>query len=202
MGHIDKFNQLATRYDTPNNIKMAQLATEAIRPFLNKNNTKTAADLGCGTGLVGLALLNDVDSIVFVDGSEKMLELVETKLIVKGAKNASVLLMDMEPGAQLPSKVDTIIMSLVLHHISNRQELLSNLYDNLNDNGQLLIIDMAKRTENTHAHDHGMDRIELATELQALGYKEVQSDVFYDAQKEHDAENASRFIISARINKN
>lgn len=194
MGHIDKFNQLATHYDTDNNIAMAKLATEAIRPFLDKNDSKTAADIGCGTGLIGLELLDDVESMLFVDASEKMLQQVEMKLSDKAPNNTSVLLIDIEKDIQLPYKVDTIVLSLVLHHIPNHPKLLSNLYDNLNDNGQLLIIEMEKQVKN----DHGMDRAELATELTELGYKKVHSKIFYNDQKENHIHDTSRFILSAR----
>ncbi|MBZ6527247.1 class I SAM-dependent methyltransferase [Aerococcaceae bacterium DSM 111021] len=173
---------------------MAKLATEAIRPFLDKNDSKTAADIGCGTGLIGLELLDDVESMLFVDASEKMLQQVEMKLTDKASNNASVLLIDIEKDIQLPYKVDTIVLSLVLHHIPNHPKLLSNLYDNLNDNGQLLIIEMEKQVKN----GHGVDRAELATELTELGYKKVQSKIFYNDQKENHIHDTSRFILSAR----
>ena len=194
MKPIDKFNQLATRYDTPLNIQMANLAVEAIRRFKDKDKTKTAADLGCGTGLIGLDLLDDFDSMLFVDGSKNMLKAVETNLSQRGATNASVLQSDMENDLQLPYKVDTLILSLVLHHIANHQELLSKLYNNLNDNGQLFIIEMEKQEHN----HHGIDSSELADNLSAIGFRNIQSEIIYEAPKEIDHHNASRFIISAR----
>lgn len=194
MSHLDKFNQLATRYDTPLNIQMAHLAVEAIRRFKDKDKTKTAADLGCGTGLIGLDLLDDFDSMLFVDGSKNMLKAVETKLSQRGATNASVLQSDMENDLQLPRKVDTLILSLVLHHIANHQELLSKLYNNLNDNGQLFIIEMEKQ-DGKH---HGIDRSELNKKLSTIGFHTFQSEIFYDAPKEKDYPIISRFILSAR----
>lgn len=194
MNPIDKFNQLATRYDTPLNIQMANLAVAAIRRFKDNNKTKTAADLGCGTGLIGINLLDDFDSMLFVDGSKNMLKAVEAKLSQKGATNASVLQSDMENDLQLPRKVDTLILSLVLHHIANHQALLVKLYDNLNDNGQLFIIEMEKQDHN----HHGIDGSELATNLSAIGFRNIQSETIYDAPKENDHHTASRFIISAR----
>lgn len=193
MSHIDNFNQLATHYDTPVNIQMANLAVDAIRRFKNKNSTNKAADLGCGTGLIGLNLLDDFDSMLFVDGSKNMLKEVERKLSQRGATNASVLQLNMENDLQLPNKADTLILSLVLHHINNHQELLSKLYDNLNEGGQLFIIEMEK---NEHNH-HGINRSELAANLSTIGFRNIQSETIYDAHKEHDSHNASRFIFSS-----
>ena len=53
-------------------------------------------DLGCGTGLIGLKLFEDMDSIIFVDRSQKMLEQVKLKLDSKSAHNASLCLMDFQ----------------------------------------------------------------------------------------------------------
>ncbi|HBY89966.1 MAG: class I SAM-dependent methyltransferase [Ruoffia tabacinasalis] len=186
MNHIHKFNQLASHYDSSNNIKMAELATEAIRPFLNDERSEKVVDLGCGTGLVGLELLEDVDSMLFVDGSEKMLEQVELKLAEKSAHNASVRLMDFEKGIQLPEKVDTIIMSLVLHHIPNYQALLASLLEQLNEDGRLLLIEMGKQ-----GHGHGFDMNQLAEEVQTAGFGNVEADMFFENQE------SSRFLLRA-----
>lgn len=186
MNQIHKFNQLASHYDSPYNIKMAALATEAIRPFLNDMCLEKVVDLGCGTGLVGLELLVDVDSMLFVDGSEKMLEQVELKLAEISAHNASVRLMDFEKSIQLPEKVDTIIMSLVLHHIPNYQALLASLLEQLNEDGQLLLIEMGK-----NGHGHGFDMNQLAEEVQAAGFGNVEADMFFENQE------SSRFLLRA-----
>lgn len=194
MSHIEKFNQLASHYDTPVNIQMANLAVNAIRRLKGKKTTNIAADLGCGTGLIGLNLLDDFDSILFVDGSKNMLKEVERKLSHKGVTNASVLQQDIENHLQLPKKVDTLILSLVLHHISNHQKLFIQLYNNLNHGGQLFIVEMEK-TEHNH---HGIDCFELADNLSTTGFQEIQSETIYDAQTKRNSHNASRFILSAR----
>lgn len=132
--------------------------------------------------------------MLFVDGSKNMLKEVEIKLSQKGVMNASVLQLDIENNLQLPRKVDTLILSLVLHHISNHQELLSKLYNNLNHGGQLFIIEMDKIEHNPH----GIDCSELADNLSTAGFQDIQSETIYDAQKEQDSHNASRYILSAR----
>lgn len=194
MSHLDKFQQYATSYDSPLNRQMAKLAVEAIHRVKDKENTKLAADIGCGTGLIGLDLLDDFDAMLFVDGSKNMLKEVELKLSQRPTTNASTLHLDIETDGQLPYKVDTLILSLVLHHIANHQQLLSKLYKNLNDGGQLLIIDMEKQ-DGKH---HGIDRSELNKKLSTIGFHTFRSEIFYDAPKEKDHPIISRFILSAR----
>lgn len=200
MGHINQFNQLAANYDTPKNRDMAKRSTDAIRSLLDKNHTKTAIDLGCGTGNVGLDLLEEFESMLFVDASTNMIEQVEKKLVDIDTKKATVLCLDIEKDVQLPYKVDTIILSLVLHHISDSHQLLLKLYEALNEGGQLLIIEMEKQEENSSNHHHGIDRLVLAATLTEVGFQNIQSDIFYNAKKESDEQGLSRFILSARKN--
>lgn len=194
MNHIEKFNQLAGHYDTPINRQMAQLAVEAIRRLKDETNTQTAADLGCGTGLIGLNLLDAFDSMLFVDGSHKMLEKVEETLRRKNITHASVLQLNIENKLQLPHKMDTLILSLVLHHIGNQAKLIANLYQQLTDGGQLFIIEMEK----TQPNQHGVDRAELADKLSAAGFQEIHFETIYDAQHDSDKHHGTRFILSAR----
>lgn len=198
MGHINQFNQLAAKYDTTKNKDMAKRSTDAIRSLLDKNYTKTAIDLGCGTGNVGLDLLEDFESMLFVDASPAMIEQVEKKLADIDTKKASVLCLDIEKDEQLPYKADTIILSLVLHHISDSHKLLAKLYDALNEEGQLLIIEMEKTGKNSGGHGHGIDRSALTADLSKIGFQNIQLDIFYDAKKERDEQGTSRFILSAR----
>ena len=198
IGHIYEFNQMAVKYDTPKNKHMAKRAADAIRNLLDESHKKSAIDFGCGTGLVGLDLLEDFKSMLFIDASIKMIEQVEKKLADKNTKKVSVLCLDIEKDAQLPNKVDTIILSLVLHHIQDNHRLLTKFYETLNEDGQLLIIEMEKQEKDSSDHGHGMDRSALATTLAGIGYQNIQSDIFYDAKKESDGQEASRFVLSAR----
>lgn len=187
MGHIQKFNQLASHYDSEKNIEMAKYASEAIRQYIEDDYSKTMADIGCGTGLIGLDLVEHFSSVYFVDGSESMLGEVKRKLAAANIKNAGVIQLDLEDQVNLPYKVDTMVLSLVLHHISNRQSFIKKLYDNLTENGQLLIIEMAAQQNH-----HGISKEALIADVEGVGFHSVQTETFYNMG--HD----NRFILSAR----
>lgn len=102
------------------------------------------------------------------------------------ANNASVHLIDFDKGIQLPEKVDTIIMSLVMHHIPNYQALLASLIEQLNEDGQLLLIEKGKQ-----GHGHGLDMNQLAQEVQGAGFSNVEADVSFEDQ------NSSHFLLRA-----
>ena len=193
--HIEKFNQLANHYDTPKNIYMAKLAVDAIRRYKVPKSPNKAADLGCGTGLIGLNLLEDFDSMLLVDGASNMLDIVNEKIKKQETKsNADTLQLNMEDELILPEKMDTLILSLVLHHISDHEQILTDLYNNLNVGGQLFIIEMAP---SPHNH-HGVDYNKLSIQLSDIGFQDIQFEVIYDADNENDDQTASRFILTAR----
>jgi len=70
MGNNDIFEMMANRYDTSERMQIAKATSDAIREYLVDANNKNAIDFGCGTGLVGMHLLNDFNSMLFLDTSQ------------------------------------------------------------------------------------------------------------------------------------
>jgi hypothetical protein len=55
MGNIEKFNQMANRYDTPDREEIAGIIAGAVRPYIV--NGKTGADIYCDLRKAGLKWL-------------------------------------------------------------------------------------------------------------------------------------------------
>jgi ubiquinone/menaquinone biosynthesis C-methylase UbiE len=70
MGNTDKFEMIANVYDTPERIQIAKISSDAIREYLVDTKSKNAIDFGCGTGLVGMNLLNNFSSILKFMGQD------------------------------------------------------------------------------------------------------------------------------------
>lgn len=67
IGNTDKFEMIADIYDTPERIRIAEISSNATHEYLADTENKDAIDFGCGTGLVGMNLLNDFKSVLFLD---------------------------------------------------------------------------------------------------------------------------------------
>ena len=76
MGNTDKFEMIANRYDTSERIHIAKVSSDAIREYVVDATSKHAIDFGCGTGLVGMNLVNDFHSMLFLDTSQSMIHQV------------------------------------------------------------------------------------------------------------------------------
>ncbi|MDR0434555.1 MAG: class I SAM-dependent methyltransferase [Gracilibacteraceae bacterium] len=192
MGNINKFDGIAAQYDTPERAAVASVIAGRIRACVGAAPDKTAIDYGCGTGLVGLQLLDIFKSILFVDASENMLAAV-------AGKNASArtLRADIMAGARLPA-ADYILLVQTLLHEKDTRALLARLCGALNEGGRLLLVDFDKnqRVSSPDIHN-GFDRRELAGILEKLGCRLNSAETFYHGENLLMGRDASLFLMDA-----
>ncbi|MMZ60585.1 ubiquinone/menaquinone biosynthesis methyltransferase [compost metagenome] len=199
MGNTDKFEMIANMYDTPERVQMARISSDAIREYLVEAKSKNAIDFGCGTGLVGMNLLNDFKSMLFLDTSQNMLHQVEQKISDLDIQNADTLCFDFEQEGLTDLHADYIFMAQVLLHIQDIEFILSRLFDVLNEGGHLLIVDFNKNEQIASDLVHnGFDQAELTDTMIKIGYRNIQSKTFYTGNKIFMGQDASMFILDSQ----
>lgn len=199
MGNTDKFEMIAHTYDTPERLQVARAAADAIGEYLDNTKGKKAIDFGCGTGLVGLNLLEDFQSMLFLDTSQSMIDQIKEKINLHHIPNAETLCFDFEKDNLSDLRADCIFMSQVLLHIEDFKPVLKKLYDVLNPGGHLMIIDFNKNEEIISDLVHnGFDQEELAGVMAELKYKNIRSKTFYQGNKIFMGHDASMFILDAQ----
>ena len=199
MGNTDKFEMIADIYDTSERIQIAKVSADAIREYLIDTKNKNAIDFGCGTGLVGMNLLNDFNSVLFLDTSQNMINQIKQKISDSKAENAATLCFDFEKNNISDLHADYIFMAQVLLHIKDVKSVLSRLYQVLNENGHLLITDFNKNEKVASDMVHnGFDQMELANCMAQIGYRNIQSKTFYTGSKIFMGQDASMFILDSR----
>ena len=199
MGNTDKFDSIANSYDNPERTRIAKVASDAIKEYLGDAKSKSAIDFGCGTGLVGMNLLSEFESVLFLDASENMLHIVETKISEVDSGNASTLCFDFESSSQSDLRADYIFMAQVLLHIQDYEALLAKLHAVLNDEGHLLIVDFNKNDKVVSDLVHnGFDQEQLKASMLRMGYKDIRSKTIYSGTKLFMNQDASLFIMDAK----
>jgi len=199
MGNTDKFEMIASRYDTPGTIHIAKVSSDAIREYVGSANHKSAIDFGCGTGLVGMNLLDDFKSVLFLDTSPNMINQVKHKLTELNIQNAHTLCFDFEKEKRSDIHADYLFMVQVLLHIQDVEQILTRLYDVLNPGGQLIIVDFNKNEEVASDLVHnGFDQEKLMELMTTIGYREIQSKTFYNGNNIFMGKDASLFILAAQ----
>lgn len=199
MGNTDIFETLANRYDTSERIKIAKITSNAIREYIVDGKNKSAIDFGCGTGLVGMDLLNDFHSMIFLDTSQNMLEKIKQKIADTNIQNAYTLCFDFETAFRSDIHADYVFMAQVLLHINDVELVLSRLYEVLNPEGHLLIVDFNKNegviSDKVH---NGFDQEKLIGLMTRIGFKEIKSETFYTGNKIFMNQDASLFILDSK----
>lgn len=191
------FEGMAKRYDTPDRVELANIILEQVKPEFQNVKNSSLLDYGSGTGLISLELADLVKSIVLVDSAEKMLQVAESKIEARGLSNARVLHADYTQ--EFPElEVDMILVSLVLLHVPNTNQLLENLYRVLNDGGQLIIVDFDKNPMVDHPKIHnGFTHEEMEGYLLEVGFKPVKIETFYHGEKIFAKQDASMFMSTS-----
>ncbi|GAA0136178.1 class I SAM-dependent methyltransferase [Paenibacillus sp. YSY-4.3] len=199
MANTDKFEMIANVYDTPERIQTAKVSSDAIREYVVDAKSKNAIDFGCGTGLVGMDLLNEFNSMLFLDTSQNMILQVKQKISDCNIRNADTLCFDFEQEGLSDLHADYIFMAQVLLHIPDVEFVLSKLFDVLNEGGHLLIVDFNKNENIVSDIVHnGFHQDELSGMMTKIGYKSIQSKTFYHGSKIFMGQDASMFVLDAQ----
>lgn len=127
----------------------------------------TVADLGCGTGYMGAALLGRCARLVCVDQSEAMLAAAGERL----AKHPRGTAIELRQGPldRLPladGEVDAVVVGLVLHHLDELDRPLAEMQRVLRPGGTLAVLELAP-------HGEGWMRAELGDRHLGLEAKDV-----------------------------
>ncbi|KAF1300877.1 class I SAM-dependent DNA methyltransferase [Enterococcus sp. JM9B] len=191
------FDHIAENYDTPDRIALANVIAKKVKENLKETTDKTMIDYGSGTGLVGLQLTEQVHSLLLLDASEKMTSIAKKKLAQQSFPNVQAQTIDLTK-ENSPVKTDILLVSLVLLHIPDTKQILQKLYDTLENNGRLLIVDFVKNEAIQHPLVHnGFSQDELETQLQSTGFHSIQYDVFHQGDSLFMNQAASVFLAEA-----
>lgn len=108
----------------------------ALFSLLPDLSDKTILDLGCGFGDHCKKFSDEgARSVLGIDISEKMLSVAE---IENKSPKIQYLNMPMEDIDQLDESFDLVVSSLAFHYVEDFSDLISKIYDKLNDNGFLV----------------------------------------------------------------
>lgn len=190
MKTINKFDQLADKYDTTERLQISKYVTQKILDEVDITD-KVLLDYGCGTGQVSLPLANYLKELKLYDTSEGMRRVVEQKVTDLHLSNVQMVTLD------TIGKSDIIILVQVLHHEKESQSLLKSLYNLLKENGKLVIVDFAaeKTQLETKATHHGFNKEHLSNTLSSIGFSDVKSEVFYKGKNNFMHSDSEMFIM-------
>ncbi len=195
------FDAHAKNFDTIRRKERAKEIASCIRQYID-NRCQFAMEFGCGTGLIGLELIDLFSSITFIDASKGMIDEINRK--ISDIPSAEAVRIDLL-NEKLPDKrFDFIFTSMVLHHIKNIEEILRVLYDLLVEDGKLIIIDLDKDDNGFHMSEpdfdghNGFEQMQMSVLLNDTGFGKIEIKKFYESTKVIDGKPVPYSLFVAK----
>ena len=141
------FNRWSNQYDqTLGRISFHRELLNLVVKVSEVKDCDKVLDIGCGTGLLSLKLLQKSDcSITGIDISEEMLAIFKDKIKKLGLnQKIDCRLMDIDSLNFKNDTFDVAVSSVVLHHLNDKLRVLKKIYKLLKPSGVFVIgeIDM------------------------------------------------------------
>jgi ubiquinone/menaquinone biosynthesis C-methylase UbiE len=179
---VSTFDDRARTWDTPERRERAEAVADAIRTAVPLAPDMRTIEIGAGTGLLGLALADDVGELVLADSSSGMLEVARDKLSELGHRRVSVIHLDLLADLPPDAPFDLAVSLLVLHHLPHPGDALRAIRELLRPGGWLALADLETEDGTFHSpdaegiHHLGFDAEDLAATATGVGFADVRVD--------------------------
>jgi len=202
VGTPEYFDQSARTWDDdPMKRERARLTAEAIAAAVPDLASRRLLDYGCGTGLLGFALLPRAAHVTFADTSREMLAVVAEKAAAAGATDRAVpLALDLAVDPPPAARFDLACSLMAMHHVRDTEALLRAFHALLGPGGVLAVADLDAEDGSFHgpgADVHtGFDRADLAARIARAGFGPAALSTVFEVEK--DGRRYPVFLAVAR----
>jgi ubiquinone/menaquinone biosynthesis C-methylase UbiE len=199
------FDREAAQWDeNPGRVKMASDVSDAIILHVPLNTSIRAMDFGCGTGLLTLRIAPLVGSIVGVDSSQGMLDVLRKKISKQKIDNVTTSLIDLDKGDVPAGNYDLTVSSMTFHHIEKITPLLKLFYGCLAPGGYVSVADLDPDDGFFH-HDNkgvihfGFERAQMRHAFAEAGFERIHDVTAAEVEKPTIKNGIRRFTVFLMI---
>jgi tRNA (cmo5U34)-methyltransferase len=191
---MNEFDLKAAEWDNNQIIwDRAEAIANEIKRLIPLNKKMKALEFGAGTGVTSFILKDSLKEITLMDNSSEMVKMMDKKISTSGAKNLKTINFNLEKDEFKDAKYDFIFNQMVLHHISDIENIITKFYNLLSPGGFLAIADLYTEDGSFHGEGFtghkGFDPVELSSLLLKSGFENIsQRQCFVIIKKFSDTE--------------
>ncbi|MDH4141542.1 MAG: class I SAM-dependent methyltransferase [Chloroflexota bacterium] len=172
------FDERAPEWDSPERIERAEAVAAVIREAVPLTRDLSVLEIGAGTGLLGLALAQEVGTLVLADPSVGMLAVADEKVRAAGLENVRTLRFALAADPRPAERFDLVVSLMALHHVPDTAAAIDDLFAMVEPGGRLALVDLDAEDGTFHSDPdadvhHGFDRGELGRRIEAAGFRDV-----------------------------
>ena len=174
----NRFDKYAREWESnPGRIEISEKILKSLLKKVSLNHNMKVLDYGAGTGLISLALSDSVGSVIAMDTSKGMLEVLTEKIAAAKVKNILPVFCNLET-QDYSEMFNLIVISMALHHIKDYTKLITKFNHLLSENGSLVIVDLETEDGSFHpdktgVYYNGFDKRDLKQKLIDVGFCKV-----------------------------
>jgi tRNA (cmo5U34)-methyltransferase len=193
MADTNEFDLKAADWDENpmHHTRAAAIAKELLRLLPDKQGM-SALEFGAGTGILSFLLKDRLKEILLMDSSKEMVRIANIKIGATGVKNLKPIVFDLEHETYSSGTFDLIFTQMVLHHVTDIENIFKKFHKMLNPGGFIAIADLY--TEDGSFHGDGF-----------TGHKGFNPEVLSSTLRKCDFSVISKeqcFVISQKISDN
>jgi len=202
---MNEFDIKAAGWDqNPMILDRARAIASEILKLVPVTKQMTALEFGAGTGVTSFLLKDYLKEITLMDNSSEMVKVMNNKIKASATDNLKTLSFNLEQDDYKDAKFDLVFNQMVLHHITDIENIIFKFYHLLKPGGFLAIADLYPEDGSFHGEGFighkGFDPAELSNMLLKPGFKNITHRKCYVINKKiSDTETKSFnvFLLTA-----
>jgi ubiquinone/menaquinone biosynthesis C-methylase UbiE len=186
---MSEFDSRARDWDTnPIHWERSEAIALNLLKMIPVNPNMKALEYGAGTGILSFLLAESFAEITLMDNSKEMVQVMHEKVLNAKLKHLKPLLFDLEHSDYHARKFDCVFSQMVLHHVSDIEQIINKFYQLLNPNGYLAIADLYPEDGSFHDPDAnvhlGFEPEKLKEVLTAIGFTNITYETCFVVKRE------------------
>jgi ubiquinone/menaquinone biosynthesis C-methylase UbiE len=204
--YMNEFDIKAAGWDkNPMHLERSEAIAGEIKRIIPLNTEMRALEYGAGTGITSFLLKDYVKEITLMDNSSGMVNIMNKKIEENKAFNLKALNFDLEHNDYDAEKFDLIFTQMVLHHVSDIENIIGKFNHLLSPGGYLAIADLYPEDGTFHDttfNGHlGFDLSYISSVLNNNGFADIAHKECYIINRKI-SENVTKqfpvFLLTAR----